>query len=245
MKNFVKVATLAATLALAACQTNPNTAVSPKEDSVKSRHVANTEHQVWTSGDYNAANVAGKPTDKLCWQTGYYPDGNAVIGCDAVPTPPVVPTVKPTNAEINFDANALFDFNKSTIRPVGAQALTRLATALKSVQYSDAVVIGHTDSFGSDAYNDKLSLRRAEAIKSFLVGQGLSATTISTQGMGKRALLVSPASCKGKRAAQIACQQPNRRVSVGLNGVVVPESKVAEWKAFLSSVPGINVNVVK
>jgi uncharacterized lipoprotein YajG len=71
MKNFVKVATLAATLALAACQTNPNTAVSPKEDSVKSRHVANTEHQVWTSGDYSAANVAGKPTDKLCWQTGY------------------------------------------------------------------------------------------------------------------------------------------------------------------------------
>ena len=233
MKNFVKVASLVATLALAACQTNPNTNITPKEDAVKSRHVANTEHQVWKNG-----------TNELCWQTGYYPDGNAVVGCDAVapvvvaPTVPVVPVAQ--NVGLNFDANSLFDFDKATLRPVGQQTLSSLATALKSVSFNQAIVVGHTDSFGSDAYNDRLSLRRAEAVKAFLVGQGISAAQITTQGMGKRALLVQPLT-KGTRAARIAAEQPNRRVSVGLRGVVVPAAQAARWDAFLRSVPGVSI----
>ena len=237
MKNFVKVASLAATLALAACQTNPNTNVFPKEDPVKSRNVANSEHQIWTSGDYGNPAVAGSPTDKLCWQTGYYPDGNPIAGCDPMAAP-----VKPiANVDLAFVASALFDFDKATLRPIGQQTLGALATALKSVSYSQAIVVGHTDSFGSDAYNDRLSARRAEAVKAFLVSQGLSASNITTQGMGKRQLIVDPATCKGNRAAKIACEQPNRRVTVGLSGVVVPANQVQKWEQFLRSVPGVSV----
>lgn len=232
MKNFVKVASLVATLALAACQTNPNTNITPKEDAVKSRHVANTEHQVWKNG-----------TNELCWQTGYYPDGNAVVGCDAVAA--VAVSVKPTqpvaqNVGLNFDANSLFDFDKATLRPVGQQTLASLSSALKSVAFNQAIVVGHTDSFGSDAYNDRLSLRRAEAVKAFLVGQGISAAQITTQGMGKRQLAVPPLA-KGTRAARIAAEQPNRRVSVGLRGVVVPAAQVAKWNDYLKTVPGVSI----
>lgn len=235
MKNFVKVATLAATLVLVACQTNPNTNVFPKEDPVNSRHVADSEKQIWTSGDYDSAAVNGERTDKLCWQTGYYPDGNAVVGCDAVAAPKV------EDAELNFDANALFDFDKATLRPMGQQALSSLSNALKSVTFRNAVVVGHTDSMGSDAYNDRLSLRRAEAVKAFLVSQGISAQRITTQGMGERQLKVQPSTCTGNRAAKIACEQPNRRVSVSLNGIVVPANKVTQWENYLKTVPGVNV----
>ena len=76
MKNFVKVASLVATLALAACQTNPSTTFAPKADPVNSRNVQNSDGQIWLSGDYGATNG----TDKLCWQTGYYPDGNPIPG---------------------------------------------------------------------------------------------------------------------------------------------------------------------
>ncbi|MGL4768495.1 MAG: OmpA family protein [Formosimonas sp.] len=241
MKNFVKVATLAATLALAACQTNPNTNVSPKQDPVKSRNVADTEGQIWKSGDYSASNG----TDKLCWNTGYYPDGNPIAGCDAMPKPVVVDKkpdpIKQNDVKFNFDAGALFDFDQATLRPVGQQVLSALASALKSVSFGRSIVVGHTDSFGSDAYNDRLSARRAEAVKSFLVSQGISANAIQTSGMGKRQLLVPAAACKGNRAAQIACQQPNRRVSVGLTDVVVPANQVDKWNSFLRSIPGVQI----
>ena len=237
MKNFVKVATLAATLALAACQTNPNTNVTPKQDPVNSRNVADTEGQIWKSGDYSATNG----TDKLCWNTGYYPDGNPIAGCDVMAQPKKPVDVIQKDVKLNFDASALFDFDKATLRPIGQQTLSSLATALKSVSFGKAVVVGHTDSFGSDAYNDRLSARRAEAVKAYLVSQGISSSIIVTSGMGKRDLLVNPASCKGNRAAQIACQQPNRRVSVGLTDVVVPAGQVDKWNAFLRSVPGVQI----
>lgn len=155
MKNFVKVASLVATLALAACQTNPSTTFAPKADPVNSRNVQNSDGQIWLSGDYGATNG----TDKLCWQTGYYPDGNPIPGCDAIEKNVVL------NDRLNFDAQTLFGFDQATLRPEGQAMLSRLASALNSVKYQDAIVVGHTDSWGSDAYNDRLSLRRAESVK--------------------------------------------------------------------------------
>jgi len=227
MKNFVKVASLAATLALAACQTNPNTTAYPKEDQVASRHVADSSDQIWKNG-----------TDELCWQTGYYPDGNAVAGCDAVAQPPRDPVKGPV--ALTADAGALFDFDKATLRPQGQTTLTAIASFLRSISFTDSIVVGHTDSFGSDAYNDRLSARRAEAVKAFLVSQGVSASKIQTQGMGKRQLIVNPADCKGNRAAKIACEQPNRRVEISIGGAEVPENQVTQWKQALEAA-GVNV----
>lgn len=228
MKNFVKVASLAATLALAACQTNPNTTAYPKEDQMASRHVADSSDQIWKNG-----------TDELCWQTGYYPDGNAVVGCDAT-AKPEGPKEGPKNVGLTADAGALFDFDKATLRPQGQATLTAIASFLRSISFADSIVVGHTDSFGSDAYNDRLSARRAEAVKAFLVSQGVSAAKIQTQGMGKRDLKVDPANCKGNRAAKIACEQPNRRVEISIGGAQVPASQVNQWKQALEAA-GVNV----
>ena len=233
MKNFVKVASLVATLALAACQTNPSTTFAPKADPVNSRNVQNSDGQIWLSGDYGATNG----TDKLCWQTGYYPDGNPIPGCDAIrkPEPQVI-----TTGHIDLDAATLFDFDKATLRPAGQQMLGRLAAFLNKNSYTKSVVVGHTDSWGSEAYNDRLSLRRAEAVKAFLVGQGVPADKVVTQGMGERQLLVDPASCKGTKAQRQACEQPNRRVTVDIEGASVPGNQVDAWKRELSEV-GVHV----
>jgi OOP family OmpA-OmpF porin len=231
MKNFVKVASLVATLALAA-QVNA-AAITPMADAVNSRHVQDAaDSQIWVSGDYGATNG----TDKLCWQTGYYPDGNPVVGCDAVAKPPVVQM----NGSLNLDAATLFDFDKASLRPAGQAMLGRLAAFLNRNSYSQTVVVGHTDSWGSDAYNDRLSLRRAESVKAYLVSQGVPAGKIVSQGMGERQLIVSPASCKGTKAARQACEQPNRRVTVDIQGASVPANQVEAWKRELSAV-GVNV----
>ena len=231
MKNFVKVASLVATLALAA-QVNA-AAITPMADAVNSRHVQDAaDSQIWVSGDYGATNG----TDKLCWQTGYYPDGNPVVGCDAVAKPPVVQM----NGSLNLDAATLFDFDKASLRPAGQEMLGRLAAFLNRNSYSQSVIVGHTDSWGSDAYNDRLSLRRAESVKAYLVSQGVPAGKIVSQGMGERQLIVSPASCKGTKAARQACEQPNRRVTVDIQGANVPANQVEAWKRELSAV-GVNV----
>ena len=232
MKNFVKVASLVATLALAACQTNSSSTIYPKADPVNSRNVQNSDGQIWLSGDYGATNG----TDKLCWQTGYYPDGNPIPGCDAIRKP----EVQVVNGRLDLDAATLFDFDKATLRPAGQQMLGRLAAFLNKNAYTKSVVVGHTDSWGSEAYNDRLSLRRAEAVKAFLVGQGVPADKVVTQGMGERQLLVDPASCKGTKAQRQACEQPNRRVTVDIEGASVPGNQVDAWKRELSEV-GVNV----
>ena len=237
MKNFVKVASLVATLALAACQTNPSTVISPKADPVNSRHVQDAaDSQIWRSGDYGATNG----TDKLCWQTGYYPDGNAVVGCDAVAQTPPPPPDRIIDGRLDLDAATLFAFDKANLSPQGQQMLGRLATFLNRNKYTQSVVVGHTDSWGSDAYNDRLSLRRAESVKAYLVSQGVPANKIVTQGMGERQLIVDPASCKGTKAARQACEQPNRRVTVDIQGATVPANQVDAWRRELTAV-GVNV----
>lgn len=239
MKNFVKVASLVATLALAA-QVNAAD-IKPIADPVNSKHVQDAaDNQIWLSGDYGATNG----TDKLCWQTGYYPDGNAIIGCDAVaaPKPDVTPTKVP-GAHLNFDAATLFAFDKAVISSQGQTMLGRLASVLGSVSsYDQAMVTGYTDSWGSVAYNDRLSLRRAEAVKASLVNQGVPAAKVATMGKGKRDFVVDPKSCKGTKAARQACEQPNRRVTVDINGVVVPANKV---DAFRSALQAVGVNTSK
>lgn len=229
MKKFAKVASLVATMAFAA-QVNAATA-----DAVNSKHVQNsTDNQIWMNGD-----------NSLCWQTGYYPDGNSVVGCDAaaavVKKPEVTPpTVVVGKTRLNFDAKTLFGFDQATLRPEGQMMLSKLATALKSVSVGQTVVVGHTDSWGTDAYNDRLSLRRAEAVKAYLVGQGLPAAKIMSKGMGERELIVSPASCKGTKAVRQACEQPNRRVSIDIVDAVVPSDMVSKWQNALSAA-GVNV----
>ncbi|MBC7944813.1 MAG: OmpA family protein [Burkholderiales bacterium] len=175
----------------------------------------------------------------LCWRTGYWTPAQAIEACDpdlvkkaepkVEPPPaepaPVAPPEEPKPApikllpqKINFSADALFDFDKAVLRPNGKAMLDDLASTLEGADYDVILLVGHTDRIGSDAYNQKLSERRAAAAKQYLVGKGISADRVKTEGRGEKEP-VTAGECKGKPGkALIQCLQPDRRVDVEVTG---------------------------
>lgn len=103
------------------------------------------------------------------------------------PAPPSAPVTKaPTR--VTFQAETLFDFDKSVIKPEGRSILDGFITSLNGSQarYDTVIVIGHTDSIGSDDYNMRLGLRRAEAVKAYLISKGIDSRKIQTSSKGER-----------------------------------------------------------
>ena len=114
-------------------------------------------------------------------------------------------------------ADSLFDFDKSTVKPAGKQALDKFAVDLRGANFDVITVTGHTDRIGSHAYNMKLSTRRAEAVKTYLVeSAGVPAGKIEARGVDGANPVTQPGECKGKKATKklIACLGPDRRVEV-------------------------------
>jgi OOP family OmpA-OmpF porin len=121
--------------------------------------------------------------------------------------------------KINFSADALFDFDKADLKPEGKAMLDDLTRVLQGAQYEVILAIGHTDRIGTLQYNQKLSVRRAEAVKNYLVGKGIEPNRIYAEGKGKTQPLTKPGDCTTKnRKALIACLQPDRRVDVEVSG---------------------------
>jgi OmpA-OmpF porin, OOP family len=137
------------------------------------------------------------------------------------PAPPPPPPPPPVRTRVSFSADALFDFDKSVVKAAGQQALDAFATQLRGDQFDSIMVTGHTDRLGSPDYNQKLSTRRAEAVKSYLVeAAGIPADKITAQGADGSDPVTKPDDCKGQRRnpALIACLQPDRRVDVDVTG---------------------------
>lgn len=109
-------------------------------------------------------------------------DREAVVA-QAPPPPPAPPPAPPVQKKIVL-RGVNFDFNKANIRPDAAGILKEAATILKDNTVNVSVE-GHTDSVGSDQYNLKLSLRRAAAVKAFLVKEGVAESRLSTRGLGE------------------------------------------------------------
>jgi OOP family OmpA-OmpF porin len=138
----------------------------------------------------------------------------------AVVTPPPPPP-PPQPTKVSFSADSLFDFNKSTVKPEGKQALDTFAGNLKGTDFSVISVTGHTDRIGSHAYNMKLSTHRAEAVKAYLVeSAGIPADKIGAQGVDGADPVTKPEDCKGSKPTKklIACLQPDRRVDIEVSG---------------------------
>ena len=91
-----------------------------------------------------------------------------------------------TTEKVSYSADALFDFDKSVLKPAGKEALDDLASKLKGINLEVIIAVGHTDGIGSDKYNDKLSVRRAESVKAYLQSKGVEANRIYTEGKGKK-----------------------------------------------------------
>ncbi len=189
----------------------------------------------------DARKVVARSGTGLCWRTGYWSPAaasTAMAGefpagcaCDsdivakdkcvapvaAAPAP--APAPKPTADKIKLSADALFDFDKAVLKPEGQAKLNELAAKAKSLKLEVILAVGHTDRIGSDAYNQRLSERRAAAVKTYLVSQGVDANRIYTEGKGETQP-VTGKQCDNVRgrAAQISCLQPDRRVEVEVIG---------------------------
>jgi OmpA-OmpF porin, OOP family len=120
---------------------------------------------------------------------------------------------------VSFSADALFAFDQSVLRPEGMTLLDDFARQLSDAQYEAILVTGHTDRLGSDAYNQKLSERRANAVKEHLVSKNVTGNRIQASGKGKTQPVTGLDDCKGARSVKvIACLQPDRRVHVEVTG---------------------------
>ena len=117
-------------------------------------------------------------------------------------------------------ADALFDFNKAVLRPEGKAKLDDLIAKSKALKLEVILAVGHTDRIGSDAYNQKLSEKRAAAVKEYLVSKGLEANRVYTEGKGEKQPVTGGKCGKSekKTKALIDCLQPDRRVDIEVIG---------------------------
>jgi OOP family OmpA-OmpF porin len=163
----------------------------------------------------------------LCWRTGFWTPAMAIEECDpdlvpkkaGVPVVPVAAAPKPAAEKITLAADALFDFDKATLRPEGKAKLDKLTEDIKGIKLEVIIAVGHADRFGSDAYNQKLSEKRAAAVKDYLVAKGIESNRVYAEGKGKKQPVTKPDQCKGPKSKKvIACLQPDRRVEIEVIG---------------------------
>jgi len=117
-------------------------------------------------------------------------------------------------AAVTLQAAALFDFDKAVLKPAGKASLDALVADLSKVNVETVIAVGHTDATGSDSYNQRLSIRRVEAVKAYLVSKGVPADRIKTEGKGESQPVASNQTREGR--AQ------NRRVDIEVVGTSKP-----------------------
>jgi OOP family OmpA-OmpF porin len=188
----------------------------------------------------DARGVIARNPFGLCWRTGYWTPADAVPGCDAPlcveperlengkcvapppppapapvatpePAPKAVPVAPvPTSEKVSYSADAFFDFDKAVLKPAGKASLDDLVSKLKDINLEVIIAVGHTDSVGTDAYNQKLSVRRAEAVKAYLQSKGVEANRVYTEGKGEKQPVADNKSAAGRAK--------NRRVEIEVVG---------------------------
>jgi OOP family OmpA-OmpF porin len=179
------------------------------------------------AGDLNWKNGAGD----LCWRGANWTPATAAKGCDgaivpaapmvvvapvakpmpapaAKPAPKVVPAVAAT--KVTYAADAFFDFDKSALKPEGRAKLDDLIGKIKGINLEVIIAVGHTDSVGSNKYNQKLSVKRSESVKAYLVSKGIEKNRVYTEGKGETQPVADNKTSAGRAK--------NRRVEIEVVG---------------------------
>ncbi|MCY4744377.1 OmpA family protein [Pelomonas sp. UHG3] len=170
-----------------------------------------TDGTVWKNG-----------TNEYCWRDGFWTPATAAKGCDgeikpavkppAPPAPPAQPPVAPpappkpvpppppapVSEKVTFAADAFFDFDKATLKADATAKLDDLVSKTKGINLEVIIAVGHTDSVGSDEYNQKLSIRRSEAVKAYLVSKGVEPNRVYTEGKGEKQPVADNKSADGR-----------------------------------------------
>ena len=214
MKKLNKVAMMFAVAALATAAGAQTRVTAANGGPVIDNWQNGTGELVWKNG-----------TNELCWRDANWTPATAAAGCDGalVPPPPAAavtpaapapaaPPAPPAVAasKVTFAADAFFDFDKAVLKPEGKQALDELAANIQGVNVEVIIAEGHTDSIGTDQYNEKLAIRRAESVKKYLVDKGVDPSRVYVEGKGEKQPVADNASAEGRAK--------NRRVEIEVVG---------------------------
>ncbi len=180
----------------------------------------------------NANGDVWKNASGDCWRNANWTPATAAPGCGPAPAPapapapvvapppaPPAPAVAPRAApapqapaasKVTYAADAFFDFDKATLKPAGKAKLDDLVGKVKGINLEVIIAVGHTDNVGSDVYNQKLAVKRAESVKAYLVSKGIEKNRIYTEGKGEKQPVADNKTTEGRTK--------NRRVEIEVVG---------------------------
>ena len=214
MKKLNRVASLMSVAAVAAMATSG--AIAQSVDNWRA-----TDGTVWKNG-----------TNELCWRDAFWTPATAAKDCDGAlkpapkveppkpapapapavapkpPAPPAPPA--PVSEKVTFAADTFFDFDKSVLKPEAKAKLDDLVSKTGGINLEVIIAVGHTDSVGTDEYNQKLSVRRSEAVKAYLVSKGVEKNRVYTEGKGEKQPVADNKTAEGRAK--------NRRVEIEVVG---------------------------
>ena len=149
----------------------------------------------WQNGDGSLNWKNGDGT--LCWRDNNWTPATAAKGCDGALTS-AAPAAGVSQSKITLQADTLYDFNKSDLKPEGKATLDKIAKDLSKIKLEVIIAVGNTDSVGTDAYNMALGQRRAQSVKAYLVSKGVDGSRIYTESKGKSNPVASNATAEGR-----------------------------------------------
>ena len=220
MTELNTLATLIAVAALGGCATQGASAPAATTAPQRIDNWTSANGIVWKNG-----------TNEYCWRNNSWTPATAVAECDGAlkpppaaapapaepaaapapaPAPAVVPVPVPVSEKVTFAADAFFDFDKSVLKPEGKAKIDDVVSKLGTINLEVIIAVGHTDSVGSDAYNQSLSVRRSEAVKAYLIGKGVDKNRVYTEGKGEKQPVADNKSGDGRAK--------NRRVEIEVVG---------------------------
>jgi OOP family OmpA-OmpF porin len=183
-----------------------------------------TNSDNWRSGQGNMQWKIGNAS-ALCWRTANWTPATAAPGCDgaiapkaAAPAPaavvapvapapaaaapaapkPAAPAAGAAATKVTYAADAFFASNNAVLKAAGKAKLDDLVGKVKAINLEVIVAVGHTDSKGNDASNQKLSVRRAEAVKAYLVSKGIEKNRVYTEGKGSKQPVADNKTAEGR-----------------------------------------------